>query len=228
MSGESLERFEIVSPASSGPTLVRQHVEHPKTCDVGVFFKIMNEKIDLFREITRLLHHLAQFCREVIGDGLTEILTTPKMLVGRTAIQARSLGNGDDGEAIGTSLREEFTRGRDQGLVRSLCVASERALSGARLQIPLREMPRGVSNPLVPPIPIAHFGLVSDIIVVHIKTIISDGLKLACEICIAKDVSKTRERRSRRQSERWPKPADRCAHFAPGDFVATLGPISWI
>ena len=88
---DSLERLYVGPPASSRLTLVRQELEHPESRDIGVFFEIVNKEVDLFGQAARLFQHLTKLDRELFCDCLAELLAAPKMLVGRTAIEAARL-----------------------------------------------------------------------------------------------------------------------------------------
>ncbi len=113
-----------------------------------MFLEIVNEEIDLLGESARLLHQLAEFGRDVFGDGLAEFLAVAKMLVGGAAIQPGALRDLDDGQSVGSPLREEVTCGGDQCLVGGLGVAAERSLAGVREQIPLRLVPQALLDGL--------------------------------------------------------------------------------
>ena len=104
--------------------------------------EVVDEEVDLVGQAARLFQHVSEFRREFFRDGLAEFLPAPKVLVGRTAIQPRTLGNFDDGQAVWATLGKELAGGRNQGRARSLGVAPQRPLSGAREEVPLRLVPR--------------------------------------------------------------------------------------
>jgi len=190
----TLQTREDVKPITP-PTLVRQKVVHPESRDVGMVFEIVNEEIDLFGQAARLFQQLAELDCDLFSDGLAELLAVSEMLVGRTAIQAGSLGDLDDGQAVGAPFGEEIARGGDEGLVRSLCIAPERPLSGAGEKIPLRLVSGGFVVPLwVRFGSFAHFwiflrGFVSDRTVACIKAVMYVGFTLARQTRIATGIA---------------------------------------
>ncbi len=106
------------------------------------------------------------------------------MLVGRTAIQARTLGDLDDRQTVGPTFGKEFAGCGDQSLVRSLRVASKRTFSSAGKKVAFRLVPHDSLLFPARSASFAHFwpclpGPVSNIAVAHIKTIMYVGLTLA-------------------------------------------------
>ena len=80
-------------------------------------FEIVNEEVDLLGQAAGFFQQLAEFGRKLFGDSLAEFLTAAKMLVGGTAIEARALGDLDDGQPVRPTFGEEVASGGDQGLV---------------------------------------------------------------------------------------------------------------